>query len=92
MINFEKEELLKIAKLSGFTLDDDEIETFRERLAAVIEYANELDSVEVKTIIEPKINVSVYREDKAIKSDTAKTLLEQSPEKHDEYFVVPKIL
>lgn len=92
MINFEREELLKTAKLSGFTLDDDEIEAFREHLTKVIDYTDELRLVNVDDIITTKTKSNVFREDKAKSCESTKELLDQAPKTHDNYFVVPKIL
>ncbi len=92
MINFEKEELLKIAELSGLTLDLEEIELFRQRLTMLIDYSAQLDQVNIEELpLETQTNVNVFRKDKVIKSNSEK-VLEQAPEKIDHYFIVPKII
>ena len=91
MINFEREELLKIAKLSGFNLDENEIELFRTQLEKVIDYTTELRQVDIKATLDAKANINVFREDKVIPCDSEE-LLELAPERHDNHFVVPKII
>ncbi|MCK4264770.1 Asp-tRNA(Asn)/Glu-tRNA(Gln) amidotransferase subunit GatC [Candidatus Babeliales bacterium] len=91
MVNFEKAELLKIAKLSGVTLNDEEIDTFREQLEAVINYTTELDKISEHEIVEAKRKLNVFRDDKVIPKNPDE-VLEQAPEQENHYFVVPKIL
>ncbi len=91
MITFDKEELLKIAKLSALKLDDDEIETFAHELRQVLEYTSELDKVDPPQTFEAQTNVNVFREDK-LQSCDSELVLEQSPERKDSFFSVPKIL
>ena len=92
MINFEKAELLRIAKLSGMTLTDEELESVGNHLDLVISYTNELKKVDVESIIPAKGNVNVFRDDKAIPCENIEDILEDAPDKQDNHFVVPKIL
>ncbi len=92
MIKFEKEELLKIAKLSALKLDDDEVETFAKQLRQVLEYTSQLDEIkpqEIPTALSSLINV--FREDKAELKDS-QPILENAPKRKESYFSVPKIL
>lgn len=91
MIEFEKEELLKIARLSSLELDKQEIEDFAYQLKEVLEYTSELDQVETKSSLSAKANINVFREDKAIECNSEE-VLDQAPEQENNYFVVPKIL
>jgi aspartyl-tRNA(Asn)/glutamyl-tRNA(Gln) amidotransferase subunit C len=91
MITFDKEELLKIAKLSALTLDDDEIETFANELREVLEYTSELEEVEPPQTLEVQTNVNVFREDKTQPYDS-ESVLKQAPDRKDTFFSVPKIL
>lgn len=91
MVKFDKEELLKIAKLSALKLDDDEIETFAHELGQVIEYTRELETVEPPQTLEVQTNVNVFREDKLQPYDS-ESVLEGAPEQKDSFFSVPKIL
>ncbi len=91
MVTFDKEELLKIAKLSALKLDDDEIETFARELRQVLEYTSELEAVEPPQTLEVQTNVNVFREDKLRPCDP-ESVLEGAPERKDSFFSVPKIL
>ena len=92
MVSFEKEELLKIAKLSELQLDDDEIKNFAQQLKTVLEYASQLENVKhQETFFDRSYNVNVFREDK-VKPTDSEPILDQAPKEKDTYFEVPKIL
>ncbi|MBU1008119.1 Asp-tRNA(Asn)/Glu-tRNA(Gln) amidotransferase subunit GatC [Candidatus Dependentiae bacterium] len=91
MIDFSKEELLKLAQLSSLKLYDDEIEYLREQLQKTLDYTEELAQFETKLEHEAVKTINVFREDKAIQKDSA-PLLAQAPATKETYFVVPKIL
>ena len=91
MISFNKEELIKIAKLSALKLDDDEIEKFEKELRQILEYTSELDEVEPPLMPDMQTNVNVFREDKAQSFDN-ESVLEQAPQRKNSFFSVPKIL
>jgi len=91
MINFDKEELLKIADLSALKLNNDEIESFVEQIKLVLNYTEQLNQVKLAQEILPIKNINIFREDKAEKKDVSK-LLNQAPKTKDQYFVVPKVL
>ena len=91
-INFEKEELLKIAKFSGLKLSEKEIKKLGSDLKTILEYTTELENVNVEVDFHAtETNVNVCREDKAIKYDS-KNILKNAPQTEDNFFVVPKIL
>ncbi|MFH1461719.1 MAG: Asp-tRNA(Asn)/Glu-tRNA(Gln) amidotransferase subunit GatC [bacterium] len=91
MINFDKEELLKLADLSALKLYDDEIDDFVDQIKKLLDYTNELEQVELSTQSAPTININVFRQDVTIKFDST-SLLNQAPQEKDGFFVVPKIL
>jgi aspartyl-tRNA(Asn)/glutamyl-tRNA(Gln) amidotransferase subunit C len=91
MINFNLDELRKIAKLSSLQLNDEEIKAFALQIKTVLEYLEELDEVQVTDGREIVRNINVCREDKPIETDSSR-LLAQAPETMQTYFVVPKIL
>jgi aspartyl-tRNA(Asn)/glutamyl-tRNA(Gln) amidotransferase subunit C len=91
MVHFTKEELLKIAKLSALSLDDQEVALFEKHLQVVLSYTSELEGVITQQFQQSTFNVNVFREDKAIEKDSS-LLLQEAPKTHDSFFVVPKIL
>ena len=91
MIKFDKEELLKLANLSGLKLDNQEIPVLVEQIKLVLNYTNELDIVKLAQETAPIKNVNVFRED-IIKKFDSSSLIKQAPKSKDNYFVVPRIL
>jgi len=91
MINFDKKELLKLAKLSALKLYDLEIENLVNDLKKLLEYTEELNEVLLAKEVDCIKNINVFREDKAIPKDST-SLLKQAPELKNRYFVVPPTL
>jgi len=91
MINFTKEELLRLAEISALKLYPDEIEKLAGQLKKTLDYTEQLSQVEIETEQEAFHNINVFRDDKAIPTDSA-LLLAQAPAVEENYFVVPKIL
>lgn len=91
MVNFSKEELLRLAEISALQLDKEEVERLQEQLLITIDYTRQLDAFDTADEHEAVKTINVFREDKAIPSNS-KALLDQAPQKKDTYFVVPKIL
>ena len=91
MINFDKEELLKIAELSALKLNDEQLHSFAHDLREILNYTSELEHVEPPQTIDFQLHVNVFREDKIHESDSQRVLA-QAPKQKNGYFVVPKIL
>jgi len=91
MIKFNKEELLKIANLSGLKLDNAEIPTLVEQIQLILNYTEELEQVKLSKETAPIKNVNVFRDDE-IKEFDSSPILKQAPITKNNYFVVPKIL
>ncbi|MBL4587849.1 Asp-tRNA(Asn)/Glu-tRNA(Gln) amidotransferase subunit GatC [Candidatus Babeliales bacterium] len=91
MATFTKEELLKVAKLSLLKLDDKEIELFAGQLQTIIEYTEELANADIRNTQEPHLPFNVFREDKVVKFE-ADLLLDNAPDREDQYFVMPQII
>ncbi len=91
MVNFTKEELLNIAKLSALELDNKEIELFEKQIKAILDYADQLQQVPKSEEVETFHNVNILRDDVVKKCDST-DILAQAPQNEDGYFVVPKIL
>lgn len=91
MIDFSKEEVLRLAEISSLKLHDDEVTWLQEQLAKTIEYTSELEAFKSREEHDAVKTINVFREDKAIQKDSAQ-LLAQAPQTKETYFVVPKIL
>jgi len=91
MAEFNKEDLLKVAKLSALDLNEQEIESFGEQLKKVLNFIDQITEVKTDGNIEQVRNKNIFREDEIIASN-AKDVINQAPEQQLNYFVVPKIL
>ncbi|KKQ32223.1 MAG: Aspartyl/glutamyl-tRNA(Asn/Gln) amidotransferase subunit C [candidate division TM6 bacterium GW2011_GWF2_37_49] len=91
MAEFNKEDLLKVAKLSALDLNEQEIESFGEQLKKVLNFIDQITEVKTQGNIEQVRNKNIFREDEILSSN-AKDVINQAPEQQLNYFVVPKIL
>lgn len=91
MAEFNKEDLLKVAKLSALELNEKEIESFGEQLKKVLNFIDQITEVKTDGNIEQVRNKNIFREDEILASN-AKDVINQAPEQQLNYFVVPKIL
>lgn len=90
------EEALKILEsLAKIKLTDTEKNTAVEFFDFFIEKFDMLDDIDTENI-EPLVTVStlgnVMREDISFRMTSRETILENAPEQHDGYFVVPRII
>jgi len=92
MAQFDKKELLNIAKLSAIELDQQEIELFEKQLRSILGYVEQLKQVGSGTEVEQIRNINMLREDIPHDCEHAKDILNQAPEREGNYFVVPKII
>jgi len=91
MIKFDKNELLKLAKLSALKLYNSEIESLMKDLQKLLNYTEELNEVEISPEVESIKNINIFRNDKVIQQDST-PLLKHAPKLKDCYFVVPPTL
>ncbi|MFH1832462.1 MAG: Asp-tRNA(Asn)/Glu-tRNA(Gln) amidotransferase subunit GatC [bacterium] len=91
MVNFDREELLKIAKLSALELNEQEIELFEKQIGQILNFVQELQEVKLTTQAQSTKNINILREDVAIQKNSD-DILTLAPETNNNYFVVPKIL
>ena len=91
MVKFDKEELIKLADLSALKVYDNEVDDLVNQIKKLLDYTEELNKVKLSTEAAPTKNVNVFREDKAVRFNSA-LLLKQAPRSKDGFFVVPKIL
>jgi aspartyl-tRNA(Asn)/glutamyl-tRNA(Gln) amidotransferase subunit C len=84
-----------IAQLARLQLSDDEIDSYRAQLSAILEYASRLQTVDTSgipptsSVLPPR---SVLREDKARPGLPNEDLLRNAPDTEDGQFRVPPIL
>ena len=90
-----KEEVKKIAQLARIELTETEVEKFQKELSAVLNYVEELKSVNVdglEEVAQVTGLVNVQREDKAIDYGNREEIMSQAPEIKDGYYKLKAIL
>ena len=94
-MKINKKTILKIAKLSKIKLKENEIEEFTNNLSSIIDWVEQLNETDTDNI-EPLNNVSSsklpLREDKTVSNNSSNQVLNNAPEKVEEYFIVPKVV
>ena len=90
MIKFEKEDLLKLAKLSALKVYDNEVDEFVNQIRSILDYTKELDQVNISQEASSVRNINIFREDIDQKFDSA-PILKQAPKTKGSFFVVPAI-
>lgn len=89
------EDVKHIARLSRLSLSDKEIETFSWQLSSIIEYVEQLNSLDTDNI-EPTSHViplnNVMRDDIPSVSLSVGDALKNAPDSTEKFYRVPKII
>lgn len=90
----EKEDFLKICKLSRLEIKEEEYETFLFKLNGIFGWIDQLNSIDVSSvnISIDEITPTLEREDKACMTNTRDEILSNSFEKKFGMFSVPKVV
>ena len=84
-----------IAKLSRIELTDEQVRTFRDQLAPIIEYFDKLQQLDTDGI-EPMPHAvelrNVLAADRPGRSLTAEQALANAPDRDGDFFKVPKVI
>jgi aspartyl-tRNA(Asn)/glutamyl-tRNA(Gln) amidotransferase subunit C len=89
------EEVKKLAVLARIALSEAEVEKFRKGLSTVLDYVEELKTVNVEGLEEvSQVTglVNVQREDKVAVADNHQDIFSQAPEMKDGFYKVKAIL
>jgi aspartyl-tRNA(Asn)/glutamyl-tRNA(Gln) amidotransferase subunit C len=91
----DESQVRQVAKLSRLDLTDDEVARFSIELSAIVEYIEKLNELDIDSV-EPLAHClpigNVFRADEIRPSLDTEAALSNAPQRHDEYFKVPKIL
>jgi aspartyl-tRNA(Asn)/glutamyl-tRNA(Gln) amidotransferase subunit C len=91
----DETQVRQVAKLSRLDLTDDEVARFSTELSAIVEYIEKLNELDVDSV-EPLAHClplnNVFRADEIRPSLDTEEALSNAPQRHEEYFKVPKIL
>ena len=94
-MSIDKETIKHISKLARISLDDKKIDNLSKDLSSIIKFIEKLnklntDDIEPLTSI---IDASLrFRKDEILEGKIREQILKNSPEKNDEFFVVPKVV
>lgn len=95
-MEIKREDILHLAELSEFSMEEAEIKALQGDLQGIISYISQLDELDV-TNVEPTYQVfemeNVWREDEILPQDaTREELLALTKESIDNQVKVPKVL
>jgi len=89
------EEVVHVARLARLELAPDEIDSFTEQLARVLEHAADVESLEVDDVpatSHPLPMINVFRADEVVPSIDRSEVLAQAPLAESDMFRVPPVL
>ena len=94
-MSISKEEVLHIASLSKLNLTDKELEKYTSDLSSIVNYANELASIDIEGV-KPTAHIldikNVFRCDKVNTSFEREKILQNAPTKAAGCMTVPKVV
>jgi aspartyl-tRNA(Asn)/glutamyl-tRNA(Gln) amidotransferase subunit C len=94
-MSIDKETIKHISKLARISLDDKKIENLSKDLSSIIKFIEKLNKLNTDDIkpLTSIIDASLrFRKDEILEGKIREQILKNSPEKTDEFFVVPKVL
>ena len=94
-MEFDKDSLYKLGKLSKIQIDDSKLESLSSDLASIIKFIDRLKSIDTENV-DPTSNSLdqslVMREDIASDVNTSDEILDNAPQKELDFFSVPKVI
>ena len=94
-MEFDKNSLLKLGKLSKIKIDDDKLSSLSKDLGSILNFIDRLQSIDTEEVdpTSNSLNQSlVMRDDIAMDKNSANEILENAPEKELDFFSVPKVI
>ena len=94
-MSIDKETIKHISKLARISLDDRKIDNLSKDLSSIIKFIEKLNKLNTDAIkpLTSIIDASLkYRKDEILEGKIREQILKNSPEKSDEFFVVPKVV
>ena len=91
----DKNQVKKVAKLSRISLDDNKFDSLSKDLDSIltfVERLNELDTKEIKTLKSITNKTLEARNDIVDDGKIKDDVLKNSPEKNEDFFIVPKVV
>ena len=94
-MSIDKNTVKHISKLARISLDDEKIDSLSKDLSSIIKFIEKLNELKTDKIkpLTSIINASLKpRKDEIKDGKIRDQILKNSPEKNDEFFVVPKVI
>ena len=94
-MEFDKNSLLKLGKLSKIKIDDDKLSSLSKDLGSILNFIDRLQSIDTEEVDPTSNSLNQYlvmRDDIAIDKNSANEILENAPEKELDFFSVPKVI
>jgi len=94
-MSIDKNQVKKVAKLSRISLDDSKLDSLSKDLAIILKFVEQLNKVDTKKIepLSSIVNKKLEpRNDKIDDGDIKDQILKNSPDKNEEFFIVPKVV
>tara|TARA_B100000700_G_C14767725_1_gene725231 strand:- start:208 stop:495 length:288 start_codon:yes stop_codon:yes gene_type:complete len=95
MNQISKADVKKVARLSRLDIPDQDLETFTSQLKKILDYIEQLNSIDTENIKPTTRAVEVvnsFRPDIVKQTQFRDDLLDNAPEREGEFYKVPKIL
>jgi len=94
-MSIDKNTVKHISKLARISLDDEKIDSLSKDLSSIIKFIEKLNELKTDKIkpLTSIINASLkLRKDEIKDGKIRDQILKNSPEKNEEFFVVPKVI
>ena len=91
----DKNQVKKVAKLSRISIDESKIESLSKDLDSIITFVeklNELDTMEIETLKSINKKILIARADIVNDGQIKNEILKNSPDKNEDFFIVPKVI
>ena len=94
-MSIDKNQVKKVAKLSRISLDDSRLESLSKDLDSILHFVEQLNKLDTKKT-EPLTSIVDKtlepRDDKINDGKIKDQILKNSPDKNEEFFIVPKVV
>ncbi len=94
-MSIDKNQVKKVAKLSRISLDDSKLESLSKDLVSILNFVDQLNKLDTSKVI-PLSSVLdktlVPRNDKINDGEKKNEILKNSPNKNEDFFIVPKVI
>ncbi len=94
-MSIDKSKVKKVAKLSRISLEDSKVESLSKDLASILNFVEQLNKLDTKktepltSILDKRLEA---RNDEINDGKIKEQILKNSPEKNEEFFIVPKVV